>query len=86
MTDAQAARIVVLDDDPTGTQTVADLPVVLSPDAATLSAVAAAWSGPVWVLTNTRALPWPAAQSYLAATVASARAVFAACGALRPAR
>jgi uncharacterized protein YgbK (DUF1537 family) len=76
MTDAQAARIVVLDDDPTGTQTVADLPVVLSPDAATLSAVAAVWSGPVWVLTNTRALPWPAAQSYLAATVASARAVF----------
>jgi uncharacterized protein YgbK (DUF1537 family) len=76
MTDAQAARIVVFDDDPTGTQTVADLPVVLTPDTATLSAVAAAWSGPVWVLTNTRAMPLAAAQSHLAATVASARAVF----------
>ena len=76
MTGPQAARIVVLDDDPTGTQTVADLPVVLTPDVATLSAVAAAWSGPVWVLTNTRAMPWPAAQSQLAATVANARAAF----------
>ena len=76
MTDAGAGRIVVLDDDPTGTQTVADLPVVLTPDTDTISAVAALWPGPLWVLTNTRAMTWPAAQSYLTATVASTRAVF----------
>ena len=75
MTESAAVRIVVLDDDPTGTQTVADLPVVLTPDTETLSAVAAQWSGPLWVLTNTRAMTWPAARAYLTATVASARAV-----------
>lgn len=49
-------RIVVLDDDPTGTQGVSGLPVVLRPDAATLGRVRRGWGGPVWVLTNTRAM------------------------------
>ena len=71
-----SARVVVLDDDPTGTQTVSDLPVVLTPDVATLSALAQSWDGPVWVLTNTRAMPWTDASPFLERVVASVRAVF----------
>jgi len=49
-------RVVVLDDDPTGTQGVAGLPIVLRPDAQTLRAATERWDGPLWVLTNTRAM------------------------------
>ncbi|MEO8262349.1 MAG: four-carbon acid sugar kinase family protein [Pseudolysinimonas sp.] len=58
-------RIIVLDDDPTGTQGVAGLPIVLTPDAATLAATARSWAGPIWVLTNTRAMSEPAAVATL---------------------
>jgi uncharacterized protein YgbK (DUF1537 family) len=52
-----AGRVVVLDDDPTGTQGVSGLPVVLNPDADTLGRTTRQWPGPLWVLTNTRAMP-----------------------------
>jgi uncharacterized protein YgbK (DUF1537 family) len=52
-----AGRVVVLDDDPTGTQGVSRLPVVLNPDGETLSRTTGQWPGPLWVLTNTRAMP-----------------------------
>jgi uncharacterized protein YgbK (DUF1537 family) len=58
-------RVVVLDDDPTGTQTIANLPVVLQPDPPTLAEVTDQTSGPFWVLTNTRALREPDAVSLL---------------------
>ncbi len=75
MNEDQDPRIVVLDDDPTGTQTVAGLPIVLTPDVQTLSTAARQWAGPLWVLTNTRAMTWAEAQSYLAATVDRVHAV-----------
>lgn len=68
------ARVVVLDDDPTGTQGVSGLPVVLQPDASTLDRVRRAWGGPVWVLTNTRAMAEPDAVATLRATAAAIRA------------
>ena len=49
-------RVVALDDDPTGTQGVSGLPIVLHPDASTLERVGRDWAGPIWVLTNTRAM------------------------------
>jgi uncharacterized protein YgbK (DUF1537 family) len=57
VTVARAGRVVVLDDDPTGTQGVSGLPIVLRPDAATLEGIRRTWGGPVWMLTNTRAMP-----------------------------
>jgi len=56
MTPPSRRRIVVLDDDPTGTQGVAGLPIVLRPDADTLGEATEGWDGPLWVLTNTRAM------------------------------
>ncbi len=47
--------LIVLDDDPTGTQAVACTPVLLEWDAASLAA-AAAWAPAVHLLTNSRAL------------------------------
>lgn len=76
MSAAEGSRIVVLDDDPTGTQTVADLPIVLDPGAATLTSAAACGEGPVWVLTNTRAMRRSEAESFLAATAEGVAAAF----------
>ncbi len=50
------SRVVVLDDDPTGTQSISGIPIVLQADAATIAQEAARTSGPLWILTNTRAL------------------------------
>jgi uncharacterized protein YgbK (DUF1537 family) len=69
-----AGRVVVLDDDPTGTQGVSGLPVVLRPDAATVRAVTGQWPGSLWVLTNTRAMPEPAAVSLVRQIAADVRA------------
>jgi uncharacterized protein YgbK (DUF1537 family) len=69
-----AGRVVVLDDDPTGTQGVSGLPVVLRPDPATLRAVTGQWPGPLWVLTNTRAMPAPAAVGLVRQIAAGVRA------------
>ena len=59
----QAAKLVVLDDDPTGTQTVYDVPVLTTWAVDDLAAELAA-PGPVfYILTNSRSLPLPAAQA-----------------------
>jgi uncharacterized protein YgbK (DUF1537 family) len=57
----EATRIVVLDDDPTGTQTVADVPVVLDHADEHLRWGLTSDSSVVFVLTNSRALAEPAA-------------------------
>lgn len=49
-------KLVVLDDDPTGTQTIQDLPVVTTWDADTLSREFAAPEPAFFILTNSRAL------------------------------
>src|SRR3954465_405353 len=57
------AKVVVLDDDPTGTQTVYDVPVLTTWGLEELARELAA-PGPVfYILTNTRSLPLPAAQA-----------------------
>jgi uncharacterized protein YgbK (DUF1537 family) len=58
-----AAKVVVLDDDPTGTQTVYDVPVLTTWAVEELARELAA-PGPVfYLLTNSRSLPLPAAQA-----------------------
>lgn len=57
MSEQPAGRVVILDDDPTGTQGVSGLPVVLDPRPGTLRRMFREWPGPLWVLTNTRAMP-----------------------------
>jgi uncharacterized protein YgbK (DUF1537 family) len=60
---AGSPKLVVLDDDPTGTQTVHDVPVLTTWDEAALRQELAA-PGPVfYILTNSRSLPLPAAQA-----------------------
>ena len=75
MSQLPAGRVVVLDDDPTGTQGVAGLPVVLNPGADTLRRTTQQWSGPLWVLTNTRAMPAAAAVGLVRQIAADVRAV-----------
>jgi uncharacterized protein YgbK (DUF1537 family) len=48
---------VIMDDDPTGSQAVHDLPVVLVPDADVVASALREGSPSVFVLTNTRSLP-----------------------------
>jgi uncharacterized protein YgbK (DUF1537 family) len=60
---ADAPKLVVLDDDPTGTQTVYDVPVLTTWDVDLLAAELAA-PGPVfYILTNSRSLPQAEAQA-----------------------
>jgi uncharacterized protein YgbK (DUF1537 family) len=54
---ARGTRLVVLDDDPTGTQTVSGVPVVLEPGDDDLRWALAHPSGVAFVLTNSRSLP-----------------------------
>ncbi len=54
--------LIVLDDDPTGTQTVYDLPVLTEWTVATLRAELALGTPTFYILTNSRSLPLPAAQ------------------------
>lgn len=56
-----AQTLIVLDDDPTGTQTVYDLPVLTDWSQATLAAELAAGTPVFYVLTNSRSLPPDAA-------------------------
>jgi len=58
----KARTLVVLDDDPTGTQTVYDLPVLTEWSVATLQAEFARGTPTFYILTNSRSLPLPAAQ------------------------
>ena len=55
-------KTIVLDDDPTGTQTVYDLPVLTEWTVATLQAEFARGTPIFYILTNSRSLPLPAAQ------------------------
>ena len=54
--------LIVLDDDPTGTQTVYDLPVLTEWTVASLRAELALGTPTFYILTNSRSLPLPAAQ------------------------
>lgn len=54
---AAGRRLVVLDDDPTGTQTVYDVPVLTTWDVGTLRAEFAREGACFYLLTNSRALP-----------------------------
>jgi uncharacterized protein YgbK (DUF1537 family) len=58
-------RVVVFDDDPTGTQTVSDVDVLFGADRALLDAFFASSRRALWVLTNTRAYPRAAAVARL---------------------
>ena len=58
-----ARTLVVLDDDPTGTQTVYDLPVLTEWTVATLQAEFARGTPIFYILTNSRSLPLPGAQA-----------------------
>ncbi|MBZ0298561.1 MAG: hydroxyacid dehydrogenase, partial [Anaerolineae bacterium] len=55
-------KVVVLDDDPTGTQTVHDVPVLTEWSAETLTAEFKDPGSAVFVLTNSRSMPLPEAQ------------------------
>lgn len=50
-------RVVVFDDDPTGTQTVSDVDIILDRSEASLETAFATADRPVYVLTNSRSLP-----------------------------
>lgn len=65
--------LVVLDDDPTGTQALAGVPVLLAPDEPSLRALANAGAAAVHLLTNSRALQPAAAERLVAETSALAR-------------
>jgi uncharacterized protein YgbK (DUF1537 family) len=62
---AQRRTVVVLDDDPTGTQCARDVPVLVDPEADVVTALDRA-GGPLYVLTNTRAMPSADAVALLA--------------------
>ncbi|MBX3053038.1 MAG: hypothetical protein KF753_16265 [Caldilineaceae bacterium] len=59
--EASGRTIVALDDDPTGTQTVHDVPVLTGWDVDVLAAELAAKPACFYILTNSRALPAPEA-------------------------
>ena len=65
-------KIVVIDDDPTGSQTVHGCPLLLRWDAASLAAGLAHPSPLLFLLANTRALDAAAAAELVAATEAFA--------------
>lgn len=54
---ADGRKVVVLDDDPTGTQTVADIPVLTTWTVAALSRELSSAGPAFYILTNTRGLP-----------------------------
>lgn len=60
---ARAETVVVLDDDPTGTQTVHGVPVVTDWSVETLRAELAGAPRAIYILTNTRSLPLAQAQA-----------------------
>jgi hypothetical protein len=60
---SSAVKVVVLDDDPTGTQTVYDVPVLTEWSPAALAAVLSEPDALVYVLTNSRSVPLAQAQA-----------------------
>jgi uncharacterized protein YgbK (DUF1537 family) len=77
---AVEARVVVLDDDPTGTQAATDVPVLLDSDLDALGRALRRWSA-VYVQTNTRALDRAAAVRLVARIRTDALDVCSALGA-----
>jgi uncharacterized protein YgbK (DUF1537 family) len=66
-----ARRLVILDDDPTGTQTVADVPIITSWDDDDVRWALAQDCAGIYVLTNTRSLPAKAAADRIRQVVAT---------------
>jgi len=62
-------RVVVLDDDPTGTQTVSGVDVILEPSPDRFESFFASSARALYVLTNTRAMPREQATAYLRSVV-----------------
>ena len=77
---ASGRTLVVLDDDPTGTQTVRDVAVVTAWDAATLAAELAAAPACFYILTNSRSLTPAATRALHRELAANLRAASAATG------
>ncbi len=77
---ASGRTLVVLDDDPTGTQTVRDIAVVTTWDAATLTAELTAAPACFYILTNSRSLTAPASRALHLELAANLRAASAATG------
>jgi uncharacterized protein YgbK (DUF1537 family) len=64
-------RVVVFDDDPTGTQTVSDVDVLFGADRGLLDRFFASTATALWILTNTRAFPRAAAVARLQEAIRS---------------
>ena len=79
-TNASGRTLVVLDDDPTGTQTVRDVAVVTAWDTATLATELAAAPACFYILTNSRSLAAPASRALHLELAANLRAASAATG------
>src|SRR5262245_26233870 len=77
---ARAETLVVVDDDPTGCQTVADVPLLFDWDIASLSAELAARPAVLYVLTNSRAKPAVEAQQLNQELASNLRAAAAQTG------
>jgi len=77
---ASARTLVVLDDDPTGTQTVRDIAVVTTWDTATLTAELSAAPACFYILTNSRGLTAEASRALHLELAANLRAASAATG------
>lgn len=77
---ASARTLVVLDDDPTGTQTVRDIAVVTTWDTATLTAELAAAPACFYILTNSRSLTADASRALHRELAANLRVASAATG------
>lgn len=78
---ADPRRVVVIDDDPTGTQAVSGLPVLLRPDPAALDGFFAGPHRAVFVLSNSRALPRAAAVELVGRIAADVRRAARSAGA-----
>ncbi len=79
-TAASGRTLVVLDDDPTGTQTVRDIAVVTTWDPATLAAELSRAPACFYILTNSRSLAAPAARALHLELAANLRVASAATG------
>lgn len=77
---ASGRTLVVLDDDPTGTQTVRDVAVVTRWDRATLAAELSAAPACFYILTNSRSVAAPASRALHLELAANLRAASAAAG------
>lgn len=73
-------RVIVVDDDPTGTQTVSGLRVILRPSRAEFDEFFHSTEPAVWVLSNTRALPREEAAALVRTIADAASSAAAAAG------